>query len=202
MVVVLFIRDCRLVCPTCSVCAACSVKRAFPESDLMSYDGKAVDISFLRGALCPQMLWGCPQVWEREEERKSCEKMMEVGGVGGGLIEVCSTKLGHLIRAMISPLPGLRKELQPKSVIFTTMRLSTTQLVDLSRPCTWMSLEWRYDMPCREGLHSGGERDSERPLLMSNGCWETLQQQDTSPDDMSAIQHAKKHQLNLKKKNC
>lgn len=42
-----------------------------------------------------------------------------------------------------SPRSGLRKVLQPKSVIFTTMRLSTTQLVDLRRPCTWMSLAWR-----------------------------------------------------------
>lgn len=32
------------------------------------------------------------------------------------------------------PFRGGRIELQPKSVIFTTMRLSTTQFVDLSRP--------------------------------------------------------------------
>lgn len=58
------------------------------------------------------------------------------------------------VRTVIWPLPGLRKELQPKSVIFTTMRLSTTQLVDLRRPCTWMSLECRYDMPCRQDLYT------------------------------------------------
>ncbi len=37
--------------------------------------------------------------------------------------------------------------LQPKSVIFTTMRLSTTQLVDFSRPWTPTLLACRYDMP-------------------------------------------------------
>lgn len=50
-----------LVSPTCLVCAACGVKRAFPQSDLMRYDGKAVDVSFLRGTLSLQVLWSRPQ---------------------------------------------------------------------------------------------------------------------------------------------
>lgn len=41
------------------------------------------------------------------------------------------------------PFLGGRIELQPKSVIFTTMRLSTTQFVDLSRPWTSVLLECR-----------------------------------------------------------
>ena len=41
---------------------------------------------------------------------------------------------------MAVPLPGERMVLQPKSVILTTMRLSTTQLVDFSRPWTTMLL--------------------------------------------------------------
>lgn len=39
-------------------------------------------------------------------------------------------------------------ELQPKSVIFTTILLSTTQLVDFRRPWTSVLLECRYDIPC------------------------------------------------------
>lgn len=50
------------VCCTCSVGAALAVERALPEDDLLGDDGKAVDVSFLRGALLPQVLRGNPQV--------------------------------------------------------------------------------------------------------------------------------------------
>ena len=46
------------------------------------------------------------------------------------------------------PFVGGKMELQPKSVIFTTILLSTTQLVDFRRPWTSVLLECRYDMPC------------------------------------------------------
>lgn len=54
----------RLLSPTCSVCAVCRVKGAFPQSDFMRYDGKAVDISFLGGTLSLKVLWSRPQVCE------------------------------------------------------------------------------------------------------------------------------------------
>lgn len=46
------------------------------------------------------------------------------------------------------PFLGGKMELQPKSVIFTTILLSTTQLVDFRRPWTSVLLECRYDIPC------------------------------------------------------
>ncbi len=67
------------------------------------------------------------------EEKGDCKKVKKVKG---------GRSSRHTV-AVVLPLSGLRKVLQPKSVIFTTMRLSTTQLVDLRRPCTWMSLAWR-----------------------------------------------------------
>lgn len=44
----------------CSVGAGCCVESALPEDDLMSNDGKAVDVSFLRGPLFPQVFWCGP----------------------------------------------------------------------------------------------------------------------------------------------
>lgn len=45
---------------TFSVGAGCGIESALPEDDLMSNDGKAVDVSFLRGPLLPQVFWCCP----------------------------------------------------------------------------------------------------------------------------------------------
>ncbi len=64
------------MCLTLSVGAVLGVEGAFSENNLMSDDGKAVDVSFLRGALCPQMLRSSPQVWE-EEENGECKKVMK-----------------------------------------------------------------------------------------------------------------------------
>lgn len=57
-----FVLDTSFVCHTCSVGAACGVEGALSENDLVSDDAKAVDVSFLRGSLYPQMLRGSPQV--------------------------------------------------------------------------------------------------------------------------------------------
>lgn len=46
----------------CTVGARGCVECALPQDDLMSNDGKAVDVSFLRGPLFPQVFWCCPQV--------------------------------------------------------------------------------------------------------------------------------------------
>lgn len=40
------------------------------------------------------------------------------------------------------------REGRPKSVIFRTNRLSTTQLEDFKRPWNWTSELWMYSMPC------------------------------------------------------
>lgn len=50
------------MCPTFSVGAALGVEGALPEDNLLSDDGKAVDVPFLRGALFPQVLRSGPQV--------------------------------------------------------------------------------------------------------------------------------------------
>lgn len=95
----------------------------------MGDDGVAVDVSLLRNAVFPEVFWGCPQVCEERRIYQS---------------KAATNERPH---EPASPLPGSRMVWHPKSVILTTIRLSTTQLVDLRRPWTWMLLEWRYDMP-------------------------------------------------------
>lgn len=53
------------MCLTFSVGAALCVEGALSENNLLGDDGKAVDVSFLRGSLCLQMLRSSPQVWEK-----------------------------------------------------------------------------------------------------------------------------------------
>lgn len=62
-------------------------------------------------------------------------------------------------------------ELHPKSVIFTTIRLSTTQLVDFSRPWTSILLECRYDIPCN---FSDGGRTKRHHILWQNDHWKEV----------------------------
>ena len=45
-----------------------------------------------------------------------------------------------------------RRERIPKSVIFSTKRESTTQLVDLRLPWTLISVEWSVERPCGGNL--------------------------------------------------
>lgn len=66
---------------------------------------------------------------------------------------------------MHRPFLGGRMELHPKSVIFTTIRLSTTQLVDFRRPWTSILLECRYDIPCNV---SDGEKTKSHCRLWLN----------------------------------
>ena len=56
--------------------------------------------------------------------------------------------VGNCLKFHYEPLLAGKMELQPKSVIFTTILLSTTQLVDFRRPWTSVLLECRYDIPC------------------------------------------------------
>lgn len=117
--------------PTCRIRAGLCVEGGPPHNDLMGDDGVAIDVPLLRHAVFTKVFWGCPQVWE---VRQIYSKFR------------FDTR-GSLGLKPASPLPGIRIVWHPKSVILTTMRLSTTQLVDFRRPWTWMLLEWRYDMP-------------------------------------------------------
>lgn len=64
------ILDSGCVSPTCSVVVGLSIEGVLSENNLVSDDGKAVNVSFLRGALFPQVLRSCPQVCQEDKEKE------------------------------------------------------------------------------------------------------------------------------------
>lgn len=130
-----------LWCVTCHIWAALSVERTLSQNDLMSDYSETVHVSFLRDPQHAQVFRSGPQVCQADTNRDVLKildstTLLIYLSIGYYRMKYTKSKKDR-------PFCGVRIVLQPKSVIFTTMRLSTTQLVDLSLPCISILLECR-----------------------------------------------------------